>query len=35
LPGSTARDLPLTKGRILIQQEGAEIYYRNVEIDEL
>lgn len=34
-PGDPAQDLPLVKGRILIQQEGAEIYYRNVEIKEL
>ncbi len=34
-PDDPAHDLPLTKGRTLIQQEGAEIYYRNVEIEEL
>lgn len=27
--------VPLTKGKILFQQEGAEVYYRNIEIKEL
>lgn len=34
-PDDPAMDIPLTKGRLLLQQEGAEIYYRNLEIDEL
>lgn len=33
-PDDPRHDIPLTRGRILIQQEGAEIYYRNVEIEE-
>ena len=24
--------VPLTKGKILLQQEGAEVFYRNIEI---
>ena len=27
-----AKDVPLTKGRIQIQSESAEVYYRNVRI---
>jgi hypothetical protein len=31
-PGDDGRDLPLTKGRIQLQSEGAEIFYRGIEI---
>lgn len=34
-PDDPAMDIPLTKGRLVLQQEGAEIFYRNVEIKEL
>lgn len=29
------RDLPLTRGRLVIQQEGAEVMYRNLELQQL
>lgn len=34
-PDDPSMDIPLAKGRLLIQQEGAEIYYKNIEIDGL
>ena len=34
-PADPARYLPLTRGKILLQAEGAEISYRNIEIREL
>lgn len=34
-PTDPALDIPLTRGRLVIQQEGAEVWYRNVELMEL
>ena len=34
-PDNPAEDIPLTKGRLVLQQEGAEIFFRNVEIREI
>ena len=34
-PASPQRLIPLTKGRILLQAEGAEIFYRNIEMKPL
>ena len=34
-PGSSDRYIPLNKGKLLLQAEGAEIFYRNIEIREL
>jgi hypothetical protein len=34
-PANPDRYLPLTKGRLLLQAEGAEVLYRNIEIREL
>jgi hypothetical protein len=31
-PGDDGKDLPLTKGRIQLQSEGAEVFYRDIEI---
>jgi hypothetical protein len=31
-PGADGKDLPLTKGRIQLQSEGAEVFYRDIEI---
>jgi hypothetical protein len=31
-PGDDGKELPLTKGRIQLQSEGAEIFYRDIEI---
>lgn len=33
-PDDPTQDIPLTKGRLILQQEGAEIFYRNLEITE-
>lgn len=32
-PDDPARDIPLTRGRIAIQDEGNEIFYRNLEVE--
>jgi len=29
------QDLPLTKGRIQLQSEGAELFYRNIRIQQI
>lgn len=34
-PGNSSRTIALSKGRILFQAEGAEIFYRNIEIQTL
>jgi hypothetical protein len=34
-PNDPTRLIPLTKGRLLLQAEGAEIYYRNVQVKSL
>jgi Domain of Unknown Function (DUF1080) len=34
-PGKSDRFIPLNKGKLLLQAEGAEIFYRNIEIREL
>jgi hypothetical protein len=34
-PDDPSQDIPLTRGRLVLQEEGAEIWYRNVEIMEL
>ena len=31
-PGNDGKDLPLTKGKIQLQSEGAEVFYRDIEI---
>jgi hypothetical protein len=31
-PGDDGKDLPLTKGKIQLQSEGAEVFYRDIEI---
>jgi hypothetical protein len=31
----TAGEKPLTNGKIQIQSEGAEVFYRNLEIEEI
>jgi hypothetical protein len=35
VPDDPAMDIPLTRGRLVLQEEGAEIFYRNVEVKEL
>jgi hypothetical protein len=34
-PQDPSRDIPLTRGRIVLQQEGSEVWYRNIEIRDL
>ncbi|HUJ61433.1 MAG TPA: DUF1080 domain-containing protein [Kofleriaceae bacterium] len=34
-PDDPTMDIPLTKGRLVIQNEGNEIYYRNIEIQQI
>lgn len=34
-PEDPSRDVPLTRGRIVLQQEGSEVWYRNLEIRDL
>lgn len=34
-PDDPSMDIPLTRGRLVLQQEGAEIFFRNVELKDL
>ncbi len=34
-PDDPSMDIPLTRGRLVLQEEGAEIFFRNVEVKEL
>jgi hypothetical protein len=34
-PQDPSRDVPLRRGRIVLQQEGSEVWYRNIEIQDL
>jgi hypothetical protein len=34
-PDDPSRDIPLTRGRLVLQEEGAEIFYRNLELKRL
>jgi len=34
-PDDPAMDIPLTSGRLVLQQEGSEVFFRNLSIEEL
>jgi hypothetical protein len=34
-PGDDGNELPLTKGKIQLQSEGAEVFYRGIEISSI